>query len=114
MKPANHTFVISGGCSGLGLATALAIHKAGGYISLLDLNSDNGEKILKQLNNERVVFFECDVSDTKSIEAAVNGTVEWIKKTGAPLAGCIPAAGVGAAAKVWKCIDSKLSNRHKR
>jgi hypothetical protein len=55
---------------------------------------------VKQLNGERVKFFETDVSDTKSVEAAVNGTAEWIKETGKPLAGCVPAAGVGSAAKV--------------
>ena len=57
MKPSGLTFVISGGCSGLGLATALALHQAGAYISLLDVNVENGEKVLKQLNNERVAFF---------------------------------------------------------
>ena len=104
MKPAGNTFVISGGCSGLGLATALALHRAGAYISLLDLNAENGEQVLKQLNNERVVFFETDVSDTKSVQAAVDGTVKWIEKTGKPMAGVVPAAGVGSAAKVCSLL----------
>lgn len=107
MKPADKTFVISGGCSGLGLATALGLHSAGAYISLLDLNAENGEKILKQLKNERVAFFETDVSDPKSVQAAVDGTVKWIEKTGKPMAGCIPAAGVGLPAKVCHCSTSR-------
>jgi NAD(P)-dependent dehydrogenase (short-subunit alcohol dehydrogenase family) len=106
MKPSGITFVISGGCSGLGLATALALHGAGAYVSLLDLHAENGAKIVKQLNGLRVKFFETDVSDTKSVEAAVNGTVAWIKETGKPLAGVVPAAGVGSAAKV--CISFYL------
>lgn len=79
----------------------MALHRAGAYISLLDLNAENGEQVLKQLNNERVVFSETDVSDTKSVQAAVDGTVKWIEKTGKPMAGVVPAAGVGSAAKIY-------------
>jgi 3-hydroxyacyl-CoA dehydrogenase / 3-hydroxy-2-methylbutyryl-CoA dehydrogenase len=100
MKPSGLTFVISGGCSGLGLATATALHEAGAYVSLLDINSENGEKVVKQLSSDRVAFFQCNVAETESVEAAVNGTVEWIRKTNAPMVGCIPAAGVGLPAKV--------------
>jgi hypothetical protein len=100
MKPSGHTFVISGGCSGLGLATALDLHRAGGYVSLLDLNAKNGERIIKELGTDRARFFETDVSDTKSLQVAVQGTVAWVEESSKPLAGVIAAAGVGGAAKV--------------
>lgn len=102
MKPENKTFVISGGCSGLGLATAVDLHKAGAYVSLLDLNAEAGERVVKQLGPERARFFETDVSKTESVEAAVDGTVAWMKDTGAPMAGVLAAAGVGLPAKVCR------------
>jgi 3-hydroxyacyl-CoA dehydrogenase / 3-hydroxy-2-methylbutyryl-CoA dehydrogenase len=45
-------------------------------------------------------FFVCNVLKTESIEAAVRGTVEWVKETGKPLGGVVPAAGVGNPATV--------------
>jgi NAD(P)-dependent dehydrogenase (short-subunit alcohol dehydrogenase family) len=112
MKPENRTFIISGGCSGLGLQTAKDLHAAGAYVSLLDLNAGAGEKIVKELG-ERSKFFEVDVSDTASVEAAVNGSIEWVKSTGKPVGGVIAAAGVGGAAKVsfvgyWRVTEQGL------
>jgi 3-hydroxyacyl-CoA dehydrogenase / 3-hydroxy-2-methylbutyryl-CoA dehydrogenase len=104
MKPSGNTFVISGGCSGLGLQTARDLHAAGAYVSLLDLNAEAGEKIVQELGKERSRFFETDVSDTKSVEKAVEGSVAWARETGKPLAGVVAAAGVGAAAKVCCAI----------
>jgi NAD(P)-dependent dehydrogenase (short-subunit alcohol dehydrogenase family) len=100
MKPANRTFIISGGCSGLGLATARDLHSAGAYVSLLDLNADAGAEIVAELGPERATFFETDVSDTESVKAAVDGTAEWIGKTGKSMGGVVAAAGVGSAEKV--------------
>ncbi|KAF3764254.1 NAD(P)-binding protein [Cryphonectria parasitica EP155] len=96
MKISGRTFVISGGASGLGRATALELAQHGGNISILDLNEDAGAELVKQLGGEsRAKFFPVDVTDTESIAAAVEGTAQWVSKTGAPLGGIIPAAGVG-------------------
>lgn len=103
MKIANRTFIISGGASGLGLATARELHSAGGYVSLLDLNSDNGTKIASELG-ERATFFETDVSSTESIAAAIKGTVEWVNKTGKEIGGVVAGAGVGLPGLI---IDKK-------
>lgn len=82
--------------SGLGRATALELAQHGGNISILDLNEDAGAELVKQLGGEsRAIFFPVDVTDSKSIAEAVKGTVAWVGKTGVPLGGIIPAAGVG-------------------
>ncbi|SRR6266480_869295 len=99
MRPANRTFIISGGCSGLGLATAQDLHAAGAYIALLDINAEAGERTVKEFG-ERSKFFEVDVRDTASISKAVEGTVEWVKQTGREIGGVVAAAGVGLPAKV--------------
>jgi NAD(P)-dependent dehydrogenase (short-subunit alcohol dehydrogenase family) len=85
--------------SGLGLATAIDLHKGGAYVSLLDLNEEKGAQVVKELG-DRAIFFETDVADTDSVKKAVDGTVEWIKKTGKAIGGVIAAAGVGGARKV--------------
>ncbi|ROV95855.1 hypothetical protein VSDG_05206 [Cytospora chrysosperma] len=96
MKISGRTFVISGGASGLGRATAIELSQNGGNISILDLNEDAGAELVKQLGGEsRARFFAVDVTDTESIAAAVAGTAEWVSQTGKPLGGIIPAAGVG-------------------
>ncbi|KAF2751595.1 NAD(P)-binding protein [Sporormia fimetaria CBS 119925] len=94
MKIADRTFIISGGASGLGLATARTLHASGAYVSLLDLNADNGSKIASELGS-RAKFFEVDVQSTEAIAAAIKGTVEWVKETGKAIGGVIAGAGVG-------------------
>ncbi|KAF2732700.1 NAD(P)-binding protein [Polyplosphaeria fusca] len=94
MKIADRTFIISGGASGLGLATAKDLHSAGAYVSLLDLNADSGSQIVSELG-ARAKFFETDVSDTESIKAAVDGTIAWVTQTGKEIGGVIAGAGVG-------------------
>ena len=74
MKIEGRTFIISGGVSGLGLATARALHSLGGYVSLLDLNSDNGNAVVSELG-QRSRFFETDVTSSDAIAAAIAGTV---------------------------------------
>jgi 3-hydroxyacyl-CoA dehydrogenase / 3-hydroxy-2-methylbutyryl-CoA dehydrogenase len=95
----NRTIIISGGCSGLGLATAKDLHSLGAYIALLDLNAEAGAEITAELG-QRSKFWEVDVADTESVEAAVKGAAEWAKSTGAEVGGVVAAAGVGAAQKV--------------
>ena len=103
MKVANRTFIISGGASGLGLATARNLHSVGAYVSLLDLNADNGSKIATELG-DRAKFFETDVSDTESIAAAIKGTMEWVKQTGKEVGCVVAGAGVGLPGLI---IDKK-------
>lgn len=93
-------FVISGGSSGLGLATARNLHERGGYIAILDLNVESGGQAVKELGSERSRFFEADVSDTDSITKAVEGVSKWIQETGKPIGAIISAAGVGHPGKV--------------
>lgn len=103
MKITDRTFIISGGVSGLGLATARALHSQGAYVSLLDLNGDNGAKVVSELGS-RSKFFETDVSDTEAISKAVQGTVAWVKETGKTIGGVVAGAGVGLPGLI---IDKK-------
>ena len=97
----NRTFIVTGGSSGLGLATCEDLHSQGGYVAILDLNHESGEEAVKKLGSDRSAFFECDVSDSDSIATALKSTSEWVKKTGKPIGGIVSAAGVGNPGKVW-------------
>lgn len=103
MKIADRTFIISGGASGLGLATARDLHSGGAYVSLLDLNASTGTEIASSLGS-RAKFFECDVSSTDSIASAIKGTISWVKETGKEIGGVVAGAGVGLPGLI---IDKK-------
>lgn len=66
MQIKDRTFVISGGASGLGLATVRELNSQGGYVAILDINSKGGSNAVKELG-ERAKFFEADMSDTNSV-----------------------------------------------
>jgi 3-hydroxyacyl-CoA dehydrogenase/3-hydroxy-2-methylbutyryl-CoA dehydrogenase len=63
------------------------------------MNEENGQELAKKLGSSGK-FFTCDVLDTGSVSKAVRGTVEWVKQTGKPLGGVIPAAGVSTPGTV--------------
>ena len=89
----------------MGLATAKNLHADGGYVALLDINAEAGEKVVKEFGS-RAKFFEVDVRDSDSIAKAIQGTAQWVKQTGMEIGGLIPAAGVGFPAKVAPLLYS--------
>ncbi len=62
--------VISGGASGLGLATAERIVRAGGHVTLLDLNEDQGAASADSLG-DRAAFIRTDVADESQVQQAI-------------------------------------------
>ncbi|KAM0258467.1 hypothetical protein ACHAQJ_003806 [Trichoderma viride] len=100
MKIQDRTFIISGGASGLGKSSAVEIIKAGGYVAILDLSDEEAGQAIEKELGPSAKFFHCNVIQTESIAKAVQGTVDWVKKTGKPLGGVIPAAGIGLPATV--------------
>ena len=95
----DRTFIISGGSSGLGLATVRDLHEHGGYVAIVDINEQAGNKAVTDLG-DHVKFWKTDIMDSSSIESAVKGIAEWVKQTGKPIGAVIPAAGVGNPAKL--------------
>jgi NAD(P)-dependent dehydrogenase (short-subunit alcohol dehydrogenase family) len=71
------TAVVSGGASGLGLATARKIINAGGRVVLLDINQEQGGKSAAELGN-RARFVATDISSEEHVRAAVNTAVEFM------------------------------------
>jgi NAD(P)-dependent dehydrogenase (short-subunit alcohol dehydrogenase family) len=63
--------VVSGGASGLGLATARKVIDAGGQAVLLDINEAQGAKSAAELG-ARARFVATDISSEEQVRAAVN------------------------------------------
>lgn len=74
--------------------------RAGGYVAVLDMNDDNGAAVVSELGADKARFFQCNVTETASVAAAINGTVAWVQETGKPLGGVIPAAGISLPSTV--------------
>jgi NAD(P)-dependent dehydrogenase (short-subunit alcohol dehydrogenase family) len=70
MNLASAKAVISGGASGLGLATAQRVVAAGGQVVLLDINNEQGAASAAELG-ERASFVNTDVSSEESVQAAM-------------------------------------------
>jgi NAD(P)-dependent dehydrogenase (short-subunit alcohol dehydrogenase family) len=59
--------VVTGGASGLGLATVQALRAAGAAVAILDMNKETGEKAAAETG---AVFCQCDVLSDESVDAA--------------------------------------------
>jgi 3-hydroxyacyl-CoA dehydrogenase / 3-hydroxy-2-methylbutyryl-CoA dehydrogenase len=84
--------LVAGGASGLGEATARALHAAGAEVTVADLNEEKGNALASDLG-ERANFFHCDVGDEAQVEAAV----EQAARSPGGLRVSVCCAGVGWA-----------------
>ncbi|MCB1757186.1 MAG: 3-hydroxyacyl-CoA dehydrogenase [Gammaproteobacteria bacterium] len=95
MKTENHTFIVTGGASGLGAATIHALHETGAKVVIADVGEDKGRALEAQLG-ERALFCKTDVTSPADAEATVKSAVA---RFGA-LHGLISCAGIGNAGRV--------------
>lgn len=91
----NKTFLISGGASGLGLATARILVENGGSVVLLDLDEKGGKAAQEGLG-EQALFVRTDVTDEAQVQQAID---EGTGRFGA-IHGAISCAGIGPAERV--------------
>ena len=70
MELASARAVVTGGASGLGLATARKVIEAGGHATLLDINDEHGTASAAELG-ERATYVRTDVSDEAAVQAAI-------------------------------------------
>ena len=94
MQIQNSAFLVTGGGSGLGAATAAMLAQAGGKVLIADVN-DAGAAVAKSLGAQ-ARFARCDVTDEASMQAAVDACV---KEFGA-LHGLVNCAGVAPGERV--------------
>ena len=95
MRVAEHTFVITGGASGLGAATAEHLVAQGAAVVLLDINQPAVEAAAERLGN-KALGLACDICDAKQVQQALDTAV---KQFGA-LHGLINCAGIVGAQRI--------------
>ena len=91
--------VVTGGASGLGLATTKALLDEGAKVVILDLPSSKGEEVAKDLNSasggDRVRFAAADVTDEEAVAAAFDAAEAL-----GPVRIVVNCAGTGDAIRV--------------
>ncbi|WP_227983632.1 3-hydroxyacyl-CoA dehydrogenase [Nocardia spumae] len=89
----NAVAVVTGGASGLGLATVKELHSQGAKVVIIDLPSSNGESIAKELG-DGVVFAATDVTNEEQVTAALDAAAQL-----GTLRIAVNCAGIGNAIK---------------
>jgi NAD(P)-dependent dehydrogenase (short-subunit alcohol dehydrogenase family) len=89
-----HTFLISGGGSGLGAATGHALVAAGGNVVIADLDQEAGRQVAGQIG-QQALFVETDVTSTDSVASTIAAAID----TFGTLHGAINCAGIAIAEK---------------
>lgn len=95
MNIKNKTFLITGGASGLGLATAKEILSKGGNVSLIDINQNSGTEFEQTMPNN-ILFSKADVRSEEEIQNAIKATILKFGK----IDGLINCAGIGPPKRV--------------
>jgi meso-butanediol dehydrogenase/(S,S)-butanediol dehydrogenase/diacetyl reductase len=72
----NKVAVITGGASGIGLATAMLIVSEGGQVVIGDLHAEGGEAAVTALGADRASFVRCDVSQLSEVQALMDQAAE--------------------------------------
>jgi NAD(P)-dependent dehydrogenase (short-subunit alcohol dehydrogenase family) len=100
MKIEGQAALVSGGASGLGEATARELARLGAKVALLDRNAELAGKVAQSINEEfgdgRAVACECDITDT----ASVNAAIEKAAAAHGPARILMNVAGIGSAKRI--------------
>jgi NAD(P)-dependent dehydrogenase (short-subunit alcohol dehydrogenase family) len=95
MQIENNVFIVTGGASGLGAATARMLVAAGGKVVLADVQAEAGEALAAELGGERAArFVRCDVTSEADGQAVVAAALAM-----GALRGLVNCAGVAPAIK---------------
>lgn len=95
MHIAEHTFVISGGASGLGAATAHHLVSQGASVVLLDINQQAVTAQAEKLG-QQALGIACDICDSEQVQQALAAATEHF----GALHGLINCAGIVGAQRI--------------
>src|SRR5947209_5392589 len=95
MKIPGHTFLITGGSSGLGAGCARLLASLGGKAVIADLNEEAGAALAAKLG-ESAAFAKTDVTEESQVQAAIDSAINRFGR----LDGVISCAGILGAARI--------------
>ncbi|CRK81036.1 3-hydroxyacyl-CoA dehydrogenase [Neobacillus massiliamazoniensis] len=93
MQLKDHVFLITGGGSGLGEASARIIHENGGKTVIVDLDESKGHAVAEELDGQ---FVQANVCDEEDVKRAVRTAIDSY----GGLHGAINCAGIGDSKRV--------------
>ncbi|OON63829.1 3-hydroxyacyl-CoA dehydrogenase [Massilia sp. KIM] len=91
MQIQNNLFIVTGGASGLGAATARMIVEAGGKVVIADVQAEAGAALAAELKGQ---FVKCDVTSEADAKAVIEAALAL-----GTLRGLVNCAGVAPAVK---------------
>ncbi len=93
MELNNSIAIVTGGCSGLGNATAQSLIAKGVKVAIFDINEKQGASVVAEFGADKAMFCTVDVRNAESVEAAVNTVIDnW-----GSLHLCVNCAGIAPA-----------------
>ncbi len=95
MQIEQHSFLVTGGASGLGEAVVRAIVAQGGKVVIADLNESAGQALVDELG-DNARFLRCDITSGDEVQAAV----DMAEKAFGGLQGSINCAGIAVVQKL--------------
>lgn len=93
MQVNGHAALVTGGASGLGLATAKALSAAGAKVAILDVNAEQAKRAGAEAKLLPVI---CDVADEASAESAIKTATD----AHGPARILVNCAGIGVAKRI--------------
>ena len=95
MQIASHTFLITGGASGLGEATARRLARAGANVVICDIGAERGGKTARDIGTQ-AIFAAADVTDEVQVAQAIAAA----RKHFGALHGAVNCAGIAPGERV--------------
>ena len=95
MQIEQHSFLVTGGASGLGESVVRAIIAQGGKVIIADLNESAGQALVDELG-DNALFSRCDITSGDEVQAAV----DMAEKEFGGLQGSINCAGIAVVQKL--------------
>ncbi len=95
MQIQKHSFLVTGGASGLGESVVRAIIAEGGKVVIADLNESTGQALVDEIGDS-ARFVRCDVTSGEEVQAAVDMAEEAF----GGLQGSINCAGIAVVQKL--------------
>jgi NAD(P)-dependent dehydrogenase (short-subunit alcohol dehydrogenase family) len=97
MRIQGHTFLVSGGGSGLGAGTARQLVGGGGRVVIADVNAAMGQALAEELG-PAARFVRMDVTNAAEVHVAVDAAVQLSEGDG--LRGAVSCAGIAPAERI--------------
>jgi len=94
MQLAQHSFLVTGGASGLGAACVRRFASQGASVVIADVNDQAGQALAQEVG-DRTRFVHTDVTDEASVQQAIDAALSF-----GPLSGVVQCAGIIQGEKI--------------